>query len=133
MSSPQLKQSVIDAYRVYMAAYERAYETNDTSTLDQYAVDPILGQVVRDIQANAAKRVIWRFHNVLNPQLQGWTPDKTTVLVLDCLQNLGSYEYSLNDGSRISTKKAVNSYYQAQMKYVQGTWKIADAKAGNQC
>jgi hypothetical protein len=89
--------------------------------------------VVRDIQANAAKKVIWRFHNVLNPQLQGWTQDKTTVVVLDCLQNLGSYEYSLTDGSRLGTKKAANNYYQAQMKYVQGTWKIAVAKAGNQC
>lgn len=133
MSSPELKQSVIDAYRAYMAAYERAYETNDTSTLAQYAVDPVLGQVVRDIQANAAKHVIWRFHNVLNPQIQAWLPDKTVVLVLDCLENLGSYEYSLSDGSRLSTKKAANNYFQAQMKYVQGAWKITDARAGNQC
>ena len=89
--------------------------------------------VTKDIQANAAKGVIWRFHNVLNPQLQGWTKDKVVVVVLDCLQNLGSYEYRLANGARVTSKKAVNSYYQAQMKYVQGVWKITDAKAGNRC
>jgi hypothetical protein len=133
MTAPQLRQSVLDGYKSYMAASEAAYETNNTSSLGQYAVDPILSRVTQDIQANAAKGVIWRFHNVLNPQLQGWSKDKTLVVVLDCLQNLGSYEYSLANGARVSTKKAANSYYQAHLKYIQGVWKITDAKVGSRC
>jgi hypothetical protein len=133
MTAPQLRQSVLDGYKSYMAASEAAYETNNTSSLGQYAIDPILSRVTQDIQADAAKGVIWRFHNVLNPQLQGWSKDKTLVVVLDCLQNLGSYEYSLANGARVSIKKTANSYYQAHLKYIQGVWKITDAKVGSRC
>lgn len=133
MTTPQLKTSVLDTYRAYMAAYEAAYETNDPSGLGPYAMDPVLGRVTAELQAQAKAGVIWRFHNVLNPQLQGETKDRTLVLVLDCVQDLGSYEYSLANGARIATKQAANNYFQAEVKYVQGGWKVSDTKVGNRC
>jgi len=133
MTTAQLKRSVLDAYKAYMAAYERAYEINSTSELSQYAVDPILGRVTKDIQADAAKHVIWRFHNVLNPRLQGWSTDQALVVVLDCVQNLGWYKYSLATGAKIGSKNLGNSYYQTHVKYVQGVWKIADVKVAGRC
>jgi hypothetical protein len=133
MTTPEFTRSVLSGYRAYQAAYERAYETNDPSGLGQYATDPILSLVEKDIEAGIARGEIWRFHNVLNPRLQGWTPDRTTVAVLDCLQTLGSYRYNAKSGKRLGSGRAVNGYYQAQMRYVAGTWKIFDAKVGKRC
>ena len=133
MTTPQFKQAVLSGYKAYMTAYEHAYATNITSTLGQYAADPVLGKVTKEIQADAAKKVVWRFHNVLNPQLQGWATDRTLAVVLDCVQNLGWYKYSLTSGARTGTKSAGNNYYQTHLKYVDAVWKVTEVKVGGRC
>jgi hypothetical protein len=133
MTMPQFQQSVLNGYRNYMAVYEQAYETNDVSKLHQYAIDPLLSQVVDELQANTNKKIIWRFHNVLDPILQGWSNDRSLAVVLDCVQNLGAYEYSLADGHRLTFKKPTRIYYQTHMRYMQGIWKAVSLKTGGPC
>jgi hypothetical protein len=133
MTTSELTRSVLSDYRAYQTVYEQAYANNDPSGLSRYATDPILTLINKDIEGDIARGEIWRFHNVLNPRIQGWTQDHTTVVVLDCVQTLGSYRFDAKTGKRLGSGQAVNGYYQAQMRYVAGTWKIFDAKVGKRC
>jgi len=132
-SAPKTPQSALAAYRGYQLAYEKAYETNDASVLDPVAMDPLLTAVAKDIEAVRADGFIWRFHNAINPRVQGNSDDGATVVILDCLKTLGSYKFSAKTGRRISSWRGGTAQYQATMRYSSSIWKISDATEGGKC
>jgi hypothetical protein len=129
----QINGQVLARYRAYQRAYEKAYETNDPSGLSAYAMDPLLGIIAADLQKMAAKREIWRFHNVLNPRIQGRSETGATVFVIDCVRTLAAYRYSAKTGRRLGAYRGGARAYQAIWRYVDGTWKISNATEGQKC
>jgi hypothetical protein len=130
---PQTPQSALAAYREYQRAYEQAYETNDPSGLDAVAMDPLLSVIDKDIAKIKRQGVFWRFHNVLNPQVQGRSKDDSVVVILDCVRTLGSYRFSARTGKRLAAWHDGSHLYQAIMRYADGTYKISDATEGRKC
>ncbi|MFB9832104.1 hypothetical protein [Actinoallomurus acaciae] len=130
---PKTPQSALAAYRGYQLTYEMAYENNDPSLLNPVAVDPLLSTVTRDINEIRAQGYIWRFHNVLNPHVQGTSADGSTVVVLDCIKTLGSYKFSAKTGRRLGSYRGGTAAYQATMRYSDSTWKISEATEGEKC
>jgi hypothetical protein len=126
-------QSALAAYRNYQRVYEQVYETGDPSLLSTVAMDPQLSLVTKDLADVQAQGVIWRFHNVLNPKVQGRSADDSTVVVLDCVQTLGAYRFSAKTGKRLSAWRGGAFLYQAIMKFDNGSWKISDGRQGNKC
>lgn len=133
MTTPQIDKAVLDRYREYQKVYKAAYERNDPSELSSVAMDPLLGIITKDIEATAAKGEIWRFTTVPNPQIQGRSKDNQTILVLDCLNTLSAYRFSIKTGKRLGKHKGGAFTYQATMKYSGNDWKISEAKWGNKC
>jgi hypothetical protein len=130
---PKTPQSALAAYRGYQLAYERAYENNDPSILNAVAMEPLLSLVSRDINDIRGQGFIWRFHNVLNPHVQGGSADGSSVVILDCVKTLGSYKFSAKTGRRIGSYRGGTSAYQATMRYSDSTWKISEATGGGKC
>jgi hypothetical protein len=130
---PKTPQSALAAYRGYQLTYEMAYENNDPSLLNPVAMDPMLSIITRDINDIRAQGFIWRFHNVLNPHVQGSTPDGSSVLILDCIKTLGSYKFSAKTGKRLGSYRGGTAAYQATMRYSDSTWKISEATEGGKC
>jgi hypothetical protein len=130
---PKTPQSALAAYRGYQLAYERAYENNDPSLLNAVATDPLLSLISRDIDDIRGQGFIWRFHNVLNPHVQGSSADGASVVILDCVKTLGSYKFSAKTGRRIGSYRGGTAAYQATMRYSDSTWKISEAIEGGQC
>lgn len=130
---PKTPQSALAAYRNYQLAYERAYETNDASVLDPVAMDPMLSEVTQDVADIRAKGVIWRFHNVLNPRVQGTSNDGSSVVILDCVRTLGAYRYDAKTGKRLNGWRGGSREYQAIMRYSDDSWKISEARQGGKC
>jgi hypothetical protein len=131
--APKTPQSALAAYRAYQLAFERAYQNNDGSVLAPVAMDPLLTRVTTDIASVRAKGLIWRFHNVINPRVQGRSTDGSTVVVLDCLKTLGAYKYDAKTGRRLSSWRGGTAEYQATMRYSSDIWKISDATQGGKC
>lgn len=130
---PKTPQSAMAAYRGYQLTYERAYENNDTSILNAVAMDPLLSTISSDIDGIRRQGVIWRFHNVVNPQIQGTSNDGSSVVILDCVKTLGSYKFSAKTGRRIGAWRGGTAEYQAVMRYSDSTWKISEATEGGPC
>jgi hypothetical protein len=131
--APKTPQSALVAYRGYQLAYEKAYETNDASVLDPVAMDPLLATVAKDIASVRADGLIWRFHNAINPHVQGSSTDGSTVVILDCLKTLGSYKFDAKTGKRLGSWRGGTAEYQATMRYSSNIWKISDATVGGKC
>jgi hypothetical protein len=130
---PMTPQSALAAYRGYQLTYERAYENNDASVLNAVAMDPLLSKVSQDIDDVRRQGIIWRFHNVLNPQIQGGSKDSSSVVILDCVKTLGSYKFDASTGRRIGSWRGGTAEYQAVMRYSDSTWKISEATEGGPC
>jgi hypothetical protein len=96
------QRSALAAYRSYQLAYEKAYQTNDARGLNAVAMDPLLSQVTRDVARIRDEGVIWRFHNVLNPQVQGRSKDGSKVVIVDCVHTLGAYRFNAKTGKRLN-------------------------------
>lgn len=131
--SPKTPQSALAAYRAYQLAYERAYENNNASLLNPVAMDPLLTTISKDIASVSADRFIWRFHNVINPQVQGTSADGSTVVILDCLETIGAFKYDAKTGKRLGSFRGGTSQYQATMRYSSNIWKISDGTKGGKC
>jgi hypothetical protein len=126
-------RSALAAYRGYQLAYEKAYQTNDARGLDAVAMDPLLSQVTRDVARIRDEGVIWRFHNVLNPQVQGRSKDGSKVVILDCVHTLGAYRFDAKTGKRLNAWRGGSRFYQAIMRFSDNTWKISEARQGDPC
>ncbi len=133
MTTEQINKQVLGRYRAYQRAYEKAYETNSPAGLAAYAMDPLLGIIAADLRKTAAKGEIWRFHNVVNPRIQGRSTNGSTVFVIDCLRTLAAYRYSAKTGKRLGAFRGGAHAYQAVMRYTDGTWKVSDATQGQKC
>jgi hypothetical protein len=131
--APMTPQSALAAYRGYQLAYERAYENNDASVLNAVATDPLLSKISQDVAAVHAQGLIWRFHNVLNPKVQGSSTDGAEVVILDCVKTLGAYKFDAKTGKRLSSWRGGTAEYQAIMRYSDNTWKISEATEGGKC
>ena len=131
--APKTPQSALAAYRGYQLAYEQAYENNDINVLSPVVMDPLLTTISKDIASVRADGVIWRFHNVLNPKIQGSSNDGATVVILDCVRTLGSYKFSAKTGRRLDAWRGGTAVYQAIMRYSANIWKISDATEGGKC
>jgi hypothetical protein len=125
--------AALAAYREYQRVYEQAFATNDTSALGGVATNPLLSIIVKNIRKARTQGVVWQFHNVLNPRVQGRSKDDSTVVILDCVQTLGSYRFSAKTGKRLNSWHNGNNLYQAIMKFADGTYKISDATQGRSC
>jgi hypothetical protein len=133
MSTTEINKLVLARYREFQRVYEKVYETNDPSLLSSIATDPLLGIIRNDVRKISAKGEIWRFHNVLNPRIQGRTSDGNVVAVLDCVRTLGAYRFSATTGKRLGAWRGGTYLYQAVMRYSGGTWKISEARQGKKC
>jgi hypothetical protein len=131
--APRTPQSAMAAYRGYQLAYEAAYEKNDVSALSAVAMDPLLAKISQDINKVRSQGIIWRFHNVLNPQVQGGSADGSSVVILDCVKTLGSFKFDAKTGRRLGSWRGGTAEYQAIMRYADGIWKISDATEGGKC
>jgi hypothetical protein len=133
MTTGQIDKQVLARYRAYQRAYEKAYETNNPAGLTAYTMDPLLGIIADDLRKTAAKGEIWRFHNVLNPRIQGRSQTRSTVFVIDCLRTLAAYRFSARTGKRLGAFRGGAHAYQAVLRYTDGTWKISNATQGQKC
>jgi hypothetical protein len=131
--APKTPQSALAAYRSYQHAYERAYETSDVSVLYPVAMDPLLSKISQDVATIHGDGLIWRFHNVLNPKIQGTSTDGSSVAILDCVKTLGAYKYDAKTGQRLSSWRGGTIEYQAIMRYSDDSWKISEATEGGKC
>jgi hypothetical protein len=130
---PKTPKSALAAYRGYQLAYEQAYANNDPSILDPVAMNPLLGKLTQDMAHVHAQGFIWRFHNVLNPKIQGTSTDGSSVVILDCITTIGAYKYDAKTGKRLDSWRGGTSQYQAVMRYSGDIWKISDATRGGTC
>jgi hypothetical protein len=131
--APMTPQSAVAAYRGYQLAYERAYEKSDPSILNAVAMDPLLSKVSQDVAAVQAQGLIWRFHNVVNPKVQGNSTDGSEVVILDCVKTIGAYKFDAKTGKRLGSWRSGTAEYQAIMRYSDSTWKISEATEGGTC
>jgi hypothetical protein len=131
--APRTPQAALAAYRAYQLAYERAYQNNDVSGLYAVAMDPLLANVTEDINGIRRQGIAWHFHNVVNPKVQGTTPDGSSVVIIDCVVTLGSYKFDAKTGRRIGLWRGGAAQYQAIMRYSDDTWKISEATEGGKC
>jgi hypothetical protein len=126
MSRIQADQNVLERYRAFQRAYEKAYATGDPEPLAEVAMDPLLSIITEDVNATFDNRkgVIWRFRNVLNPRVHSRSKDLTSIVIVDCVRTLGAYKFSAKTGKRIGgTNKSGTYAYQARFRYDGTTWK----------
>lgn len=134
MTTTQVNQTVLGSYRHYQQVYEQAFATGDTSQLPSVATEPALTLIDNAVAGMNAKGEIWRFHNVLSPEIQGRSKDNGTVVILDCLDTLGAFRFSAATGKRIGNVSGTGAFqYQTIMDYSDGTWKVSSAKQGRSC
>jgi hypothetical protein len=129
----QLYKTVIERYRAYQDAYKQAYATNDPSGLPAVAMDPILAQVVKDVDATKAKGEVWRFTMTLNPRVYARSTDGTKVYVVDCVRTLGGYRYSATTGKRTGGGAGGAYVYRTTLQLDSGTWKVAATARDQAC
>jgi hypothetical protein len=128
-----VQRSALAAYRGYQLAYEKAYQMGDARGLDAVATDPLLSQVTEDVARIRGEGVIWRFHNVLNPRVQGRSKDGSKVVIVDCVHTLGAYRFDAKTGKRLNAWRGGTRFYQAIMRFSGNTWKISEARQGDKC
>ncbi|MEO3782392.1 hypothetical protein ABGB12_03615 [Actinocorallia sp. B10E7] len=136
VSRADADKTVLERYRAYQRAYEKAYATGDPDPLAEVATDPLLGIITKDVDATFKDRkgVIWRFRNVLNPKIGSRSKDLSSIVVVDCVRTLGAYKFSAKTGKRIGgTDKSSTYTYQARFQYDGTTWKAAEARKGKRC
>jgi hypothetical protein len=134
MTKAQVNQSVLGAYRQYQKVYEQVFATGDTTPLAAVATEPALSLIENAVAGMKAKGEVWRFHNVLTPEIQGRSADDGTVVVLDCLDTLGAFRFSATTGAQIGPVTGAGAFlYQTIMEYADGTWKVSSAKQGRSC
>lgn len=129
----QLFETVLKRYREYQAAYKKAYEKNDPSELDAVAMDPLLSQVTKDVEATKARGEIWRFSNTLNPRVYARSKDSTKVYVIDCIRTLAAYRYSAETGERLDGGPGDAYVQRTTLQYDSGTWKAAATARDERC
>jgi hypothetical protein len=129
----QLYKTVIERYRAYQDAYKQAYATNDPSPLPAVAMDPLLAQVVKDVDATKAKGEIWRFANTFNPRVYATSKDGTKAYVIDCVRTLAGYRYSARTGKRTGEVRGGAYIYRTTVQYDSGTWKVAASVQDRAC
>ncbi|TYB46612.1 hypothetical protein [Actinomadura chibensis] len=121
----RLFKTALKRYREFQAAYKKAYETNDPTALSAVAMDPLLSEVTRDVEATKAKGEIWRFTNTLNPRVYARATDNTKVYVIDCVRTLAAYRFSATTGKRTGELPGGTYAYRATVQYDSGVWKVA--------
>ncbi|MFI0483723.1 hypothetical protein [Actinomadura sp. 9N215] len=121
----QLYKTILERYRAYQAAYKKAYETNNPAELPTFAMDPLLSQVTKDVEATRAKGEIWRFTNTFNPRVYARAKDSTKIYVIDCVRTLAAYRYSADTGKRTGEVPGGAYVYRATVQYDSGAWKVA--------
>lgn len=121
----RLFKTVLKRYRDYQAAYKKAYETNDPTGLTTVAMDPLLSEVTRDVEATKSKGEIWRFTNTFNPRVYARATDNTKVYVVDCVRTLAAYRFSATTGKRTGEIPGGTYAYRATVQYDSGAWKVA--------
>ncbi|WP_165964669.1 hypothetical protein, partial [Actinomadura sp. KC216] len=129
----QLYQTALKRYRAYQAAYQKAYETNNAAELSTVAVDPLLGQVTKELEATKAKGELWRFTNTFNPRVYARSTDSSKVYVIDCVRTLVGYRFSTTTGKRISGGPGAAYVYRTTLQYDGRTWKAAATVRDKQC
>lgn len=129
----ELYKTVLKRYREYHAVYKRIYEKNDPAELSDVAVDPLLSEVTKDVEATKAKGVIWRFANTVNPRVYGHSTDGTKVYVIDCVRTLGGYRYSAKTGERLGGGPGGAYVFRTTVQYASGAWKVANAVQDRPC
>ena len=129
----ELFKTVLQRYREYHDAYKKAYETNDPTNLPTVAMDPLLSDVTKDVEATKAKGEIWRFTNTFNPRVYAHSKDSTKVYVIDCVRTLAGYRFSVATGKRTGTVPGGTFVYRATIQYDAGTWKVAANVRDGQC
>ncbi|RFS84801.1 hypothetical protein D0T12_14870 [Actinomadura spongiicola] len=129
----QLYQTVLKRYRAYQDAYRKAYEHNDPTELAAVAVDPLLAEITRDIEATKAKGHVWRFTNTFNPRVYARSTDSTKVYVIDCVRTLAGYRFSTTTGERIDGGPGGAFVHRTTLQYGDGTWKAAATVRDKPC
>ncbi|WUH97390.1 hypothetical protein OHR68_28175 [Spirillospora sp. NBC_00431] len=129
----QLYKTALAGYRAYQAAYKKAYETNNAAELPSVAMDPLLGQVTKDVEATRAKGEIWRFTNTFNPRVYARAKDSTKIYVIDCVRTLAAYRFSAKTGKRLDGGPGAAYVYRATVQYDSGAWKVAAAVRDKPC
>ncbi|TMQ90704.1 hypothetical protein ETD83_34250 [Actinomadura soli] len=129
----QLLKTVLKRYRDYQTAYMKAYETSNAGDLPAVAMDPLLSEVTRDVEATKAKGEIWRFTNTLNPRVYARARDSTKFYVIDCVRTLAAYRFSAKTGKRIDGGPGTAYVYRATVQYDSGAWKVAATVRDKPC
>ena len=129
----QLFKTVLDRYRAYQAAYQKAYETNDPAGLSDVAMDPLLTEVTDDVEATKAKGHIWRFVKTLNPRVYARSKDGTKIYLIDCVNTVAGYRFSAKTGKRTGGGKGGAYLYRYTVQYDGGSWKVAASIRDRTC
>ncbi|XRQ11864.1 hypothetical protein ACN3XK_13540 [Actinomadura welshii] len=129
----QLFKTVLDRYREYRDVFKKAYDGNDPSELDTVAMDPLLTEVTKDIEATKASGHIWRFTMTVNPRVYARSRDSTKVYLIDCVRTLAGYRYSAKTGERTGGGPGGAYLYRYTVQYDDGTWKVAASVRDGEC
>ncbi|MGI8330740.1 hypothetical protein ACRYCC_12305 [Actinomadura scrupuli] len=137
MTTPDYTKAVLDGYRAYQAAYQRAYEAGDPSELDGVATNPLLAAVTKDVRQTIGRRLVYRFALQLNPRVQTWRADRTEAVVIDCVRTVNWYAFSVRTGKRIASgsNKPTTRLSRYAMRYDPGsrTWRAYTQEGGSKC
>ncbi|WP_433327899.1 hypothetical protein [Spirillospora sp. CA-294931] len=133
LPTEQVNQTVLQRYLEYQKVYKRAYEQNDPTELATVAVNPLLGQVSKDVERTKAKGQIWRFTNVSNPKVYARAKDGATVYVIDCMRTLSGYRFSATTGKRTAGGTGDAFVYRTALRYDAGLWKVSDSVRDKKC
>ncbi|MFI0353465.1 hypothetical protein [Actinomadura sp. 9N407] len=133
LPTAQVNKTVLDVYREYQRVYKRVYESNDPTDLTTVAMDPLLGQITRDVEQTKAKGEIWRFTNISNAKVYARAKDGQTVYVIDCLRTLASYRFSAKTGKRIGGSEGASYLHRTAVRYDAGTWKVSETVRDDKC
>jgi hypothetical protein len=136
MDSAGFTKMILDDYRAFQSTYQQAYEADDPSALNTVAMDPLLSAVTSDVKATAAKHLVYRWAVQLNPRVQGWRPDQSVAVVIDCVRTLAWYSFSTETGKRIASKPdSTTRLYRYAMTYepASQTWKASAVEGASKC
>ncbi|TDC46312.1 hypothetical protein E1281_28180 [Actinomadura sp. KC345] len=129
----QLFETVLKRYREYQAAYKEAHESGDTSELGAVAMDPLLTQITRDVQAIRDKGETWRYTSTFNPRVYARSKDSTKIYVVDCIRTLVGYRYSAETGERLGGGPGGAHLFRSTLQYDSGVWKVAASVRKKNC
>ncbi|WP_344590060.1 hypothetical protein [Actinomadura vinacea] len=129
----ELTKTVLTRYNEYRKVFKRVYEMNDAAELSTVAMDPLLGEVTRDIAQIRAKGEIWRFTTVSNARVYSRSKDGLTVYVVDCIRTLAGYRFSAKTGKRTGGGPGGAFLHRTAVRYDQGTWKVSDSVRDKKC